>query len=61
MSNTSPRQELGDFAESGDLRGVLERGASVSSAAIDLAVEVIRRYCEPRRRPTRPEPERREP
>ena len=45
----SGRQELRGFAESGKLRQALN--GKLTDAAVDLAVEVVRRYCEPRRPP----------
>lgn len=51
MKEQSPRQELKSYAESGRLRGILERsGQGLSSEAIDLAIRVIRDYCTDRRR-----------
>lgn len=51
MKDKSPRQELKDYAESGRLRGILERsGQGLSEEAVDLAVRVIRDYCATRRR-----------
>lgn len=51
MKDKSPRQELKDYAESGRLRGILERsGQGLSQDACDLAVRVIQDYCADRRR-----------
>ena len=43
----SARQELRDFAGSGRLRRTLE-GEFLSREAVQLAVDVVLRYCEPR-------------
>ena len=45
----SPRQELDTFLGTGRLRDVAER-ARLSEAAQDLLVNIVARYCEPRRR-----------
>ncbi len=45
----SPRRELGEYANSGNLRRDTE--GRVSAEAADLLVTVVLRYCEPRRRP----------
>ncbi len=46
-SKKSRRQELGDYANSGDLRQHTERW--LSSEASDLLVDIVLRYCESRR------------
>lgn len=46
MRDQSPRQELREFAERGDLRQAIHSRLSIE--ATDLAVDVIRRYCESR-------------
>lgn len=52
MGNSkSPRQELGDYANSGQLRTALEKtNPTMSEAARSLCVDVVLRYCEPRRK-----------
>lgn len=50
MRQKSRRQELGDFANAGQLRNCLDRAnPRLSGEAIDLCVDVVLRYCEPRR------------
>lgn len=47
----SRRQELLEYAETGQLRdAVADR---LSSEAQDLLVDIVVRYCEPRRKPRR--------
>lgn len=47
----SRRQELADFYGSGRLRQMAEmHSSSLSHEAIDLLVDVVGRYCEPRRK-----------
>ncbi len=47
----SARRELADYTNEGRLRTALERAnPSMSYAAVDLCVEVVLRYCEPRRK-----------
>ncbi len=45
-SDQSRRQELADFAMSGNLRQATE--SRLSEGAADLLVDVVIRYCEPR-------------
>lgn len=45
----SPRQELRSFVGCGRLRQVLEN-AYMSREAVQLAIDVVMRYCEPRSR-----------
>lgn len=46
----SPRQELGNFANEGRLRDALaDYNPSMSEEAIQLCIDVVIRYCEPRR------------
>lgn len=44
----SPRQELREYAERGNLRRDAERTLSMEAA--DLLVSIVLRYCEPRRK-----------
>lgn len=49
----SPRQELDIYVGSGNLRHAVERhntADKLSPAAIELLVNVVARYCAPRRR-----------
>lgn len=46
----SARQVLREYAENGRLRDALERGYLNDQKAIDLCVNVVLRYCEPRPR-----------
>lgn len=46
----SPRQELRDYVESGNLRRDLEHSSQLNQDAIDLLVRIARDYCAPRRR-----------
>jgi hypothetical protein len=48
----SRRQELFEFAEIGRLREVAHDGR-LSEEAVDLLVDIVIRYCEPRRKPRR--------
>lgn len=45
----SRRQRLLEFAETGRLRDALDRGG-LDAEAQDLAVDVVLRYCESRRK-----------
>jgi hypothetical protein len=46
----SPRQEIAQFANDGSLRGLLEISAiGLSDEAINLLVDIVLRYCEPRK------------
>ncbi|HEU5463701.1 MAG TPA: hypothetical protein VFV82_06195 [Candidatus Binatia bacterium] len=45
----SPRQRLRRFTDSGELRKALQN-AHLKDDAVDLAVLVVSRYCEPRQR-----------
>lgn len=49
MSEQSRRQELLEFAETGRLRDAAF-DARLSEAACDLLVDIVIRYCEPRRK-----------
>ena len=49
MADMSRRQELLLFAETGRLRQAIEM--KLSEDAADLLVDVVIRYCSPRRRP----------
>jgi hypothetical protein len=55
MSKESPRQELLEYMERGWLRDAVARGSppALSQEAQDLLVNVVARYCEPRRQPRR--------
>lgn len=50
----SRRQAAGEFAATGRLRQVLEMDTSLSHDAINLIVDIVLRYCEPRRKRVRP-------
>lgn len=56
MSTTkqSPRKELDEYANSGNLRRDVH--GRISEEAEDLLIDVVRRYCEPRRNRRRPSP-----
>ena len=45
----SRRQELGDYVGNGHLRQAIE-GKGLSDDAMQLLVDVVMRYCEPRRK-----------
>lgn len=45
----SPRQQLDQFVGSGRLREMAEK-ARLSDAATELLVNVVARYCQPRKR-----------
>lgn len=45
----SRRKELGDYAETGRLRDAVS--SALSEDATDLLVDIVRRYCSPRRKP----------
>ena len=49
VSEPSPRKELGEYVETGQLRDLLT-DSDMTEEAIQLCVDVVRRYCEPRRR-----------
>ena len=49
----SPRQELRGYAGSGNLRYAMQRTGicpQLSESALQLLVDLVMRYCEPRRR-----------
>lgn len=51
MKPASPRQELGNYAAEGRLRTALERAnPRLSERARELCVDVVMRYCQPRKR-----------
>lgn len=50
MAKLSPRQELKEFSNNGNLRASLEGRCGLSFEAIDLLVNIALRYCDP---PTR--------
>lgn len=53
----SRRQELSEFLECGHLRDCVMRHApGLSADAADLLVDIVSRYCEPRRRRRRVRP-----
>lgn len=52
-TKTSPRQQAGEFAESGELRAALERyngPIKLTFEAIDVIVRATCNYCAPRRK-----------
>lgn len=49
-STYTPRRELTDYVESGNLRQDLLRAGRLAPETIDLTVRVIRAYCSPRER-----------
>lgn len=47
----SPRKELGEYADTGQLRDALSYASrNMSEEAIQLCVDVVIRYCSPRKR-----------
>jgi predicted AAA+ superfamily ATPase len=57
VQETSRRQELSDYTETGRLRDAV--AAELSEDATDLLVDIVRRYCAPRRRDSAKAQERR--